>query len=133
MIYIILAFLIFFGFKTGFWTGIIVSAISLGFVIYKAIPTIYAFLGNSAYGKDDEEKADYLLEQALLQLRVNLLDECIATCNDIFALKEDMADAYKICGIAYGEKKNKTKMQQMLEKAKSLGAENTDELLEKYK
>lgn len=83
--------------------------------------------------KDDEEKADYLLEQALLQLRVNLLDECIATCNDIFALKEDMADAYKICGIAYGEKKNKTKMQQMLEKAKSLGAENTDELLEKYK
>ena len=74
-----------------------------------------------------------MLEQALLQLRVNLLDECIATCNDIFALKEDMADAYKICGIAYGEKKDKAKMQQMLGKAKDLGAENTDELLEKYK
>lgn len=82
---------------------------------------------------NDEEKADYLLEQAALQLRVNLIDEAIASCNDIFALKDDMADAYKICGIAYGEKKNKGKMMEMFTKAQELGAENIGDLLEKYK
>lgn len=86
-----------------------------------------------ALAKDNAEKADYLLEMACLQLRVSLLAECVAACNQIFALKPDMADAYKVCGIAYGEQKDKAKMLQMMEKAKELGAENVDELMEKYK
>ena len=100
MIYIVLAFLIFFGFKTGFWTGIIVSAISLGFVIYKAIPTIYAFLGNSAYGKDDEEKALKFYDKAvatghsgaaiaityvLMLMRAGKMDKALTVVNNVIA------------------------------------------------
>lgn len=100
MIYIVLAFLIFFGFKTGFWTGIIVSVLALGFVIYKAIPTVYAFLGNSAYNKDDEEKALAFYDKAvstgrsgaaiaityvLMLMRTGKMDKALSVVNNIIA------------------------------------------------
>lgn len=56
MIYIILAVLIYFGFVTDIYVGIIVTALSLGFLIYKALPSFYASLGRKAYNKDDKEK-----------------------------------------------------------------------------
>lgn len=81
----------------------------------------------------DEEKADYLFERACLQLQVNLLDDCIASCEEVLKLAPSHAEAYKICGVAYGEKKQKTKAAQYLQKAVELNAENASALLEKYK
>lgn len=79
------------------------------------------------------DKAEYLFERACLQLQVGLLDDCIASCEEVIALNADYVDAYKVCGVAYGEKKDKKKAQQYLMKAKEKGAENADELLQKYK
>lgn len=78
------------------------------------------------------EKADYLFERACLQLKVNLLDECIASCTELIELAPDYAEAYKVLGVAYGEKKDKKRAQQLLQKAKELGSEGVDEILPKY-
>lgn len=83
--------------------------------------------------QDNDEKADYLFELACLQLQVGLLDECIQSCHQIFALRPDNADAYKFCGIAYGEQKDKKQAREYLLKAKEKGAEGIDALLERYK
>lgn len=82
---------------------------------------------------DNAEKADYLFERACLELQVGLLDESIASCEAVIALDANYAEAYKVCGVAYGEKKQKAKAAEYLKKAASLGAERTDELLQKYK
>ena len=79
------------------------------------------------------DKAEYLFERACLQLQVGLYDDCIASCEELIGISADNADAYKVCGVAYGEKKDKKKAQQYLMKAKEKGAENADELLQKYK
>lgn len=82
---------------------------------------------------DDDERCSYLIEQALLQAKVGMLDECLATCQTCLLLRPDNADAYKISGIAYGEKKQKSRAVECLKKAAELGAENTEPLLQKYK
>lgn len=78
-------------------------------------------------------KADYLFERGCLQLQVGLLDEAIASFDEVISLNADYADAYKLCGVAYGEKKQKQKALQYLQTAKDLGAENVDELMANYK
>lgn len=85
-----------------------------------------------AFAKDDAEKADYLFERACLQLKVNLIDDCIASIDALLALRPDDAEAHKVVGIAYGEKKEYAKARQYLGKAKELGAEHTEMLMEKY-
>lgn len=67
MIYIVLAVLIFWGFNTEPfpWTGIIVSAVALGFVIYKALPAIFAMKGSKAYNCDDVKKAIRYYDRAI--------------------------------------------------------------------
>lgn len=82
---------------------------------------------------DNTEKADYLFERACLELQVGLYDECIASSEAVIALDANYAEAYKVCGVAYGEKKQKAKAAEYLKKAGSLGSERTDELLQKYK
>lgn len=82
---------------------------------------------------DAADKADYLFERACLELQVGLFDECIASSEAVIALDANYAEAYKVCGVAYGEKKQKAKAAEYLKKAASLGAERTDELLLKYK
>ena len=83
-----------------------------------------------AFAKDDAEKADYLFERACLQLKVNLIDDCIASIDALLALRPDDAEAHKVVGIAYGEKKEYAKARQYLGKAKELGAEHTEMLME---
>lgn len=83
--------------------------------------------------ESDKDKADYLFELSCLQLQVGLFDECIQSCERIFRLNADYAEAYKICGVAYGEKKDKRQAGQYLKQAKEKGAENIDPLIEKYK
>lgn len=80
-----------------------------------------------------EDKADYLFECGCLQLQVGLLDESIASCEQVIALNADYAEAYKICGLAYGEKKQKQKALQLLQQAKDKGAEGVDDLMQRYK
>lgn len=80
-----------------------------------------------------DEKKEYLYQQAVLQLQVKLLDECITSCEQIIAIDSNDGETYKILGIAYGEKGNKAKANQNLLKAKELKAENVEALLEKYK
>lgn len=82
---------------------------------------------------DAGEKADYLFEMACLQLQVGLTDESIQTCETLIGLNADYAEAYKILGVAYGEKKDKKKALQYLNSAKQKGADDIDALIEKYK
>lgn len=83
--------------------------------------------------KDNGEKADYLFEMACLQLQVGLTDESIQSCETLIALNADYTEAYKILGVAYGEKKDKKKALQYLNTAKEKGASDIDALIEKYK
>lgn len=82
---------------------------------------------------DVDERADYLFERGCLQLQVGLCDECIASCEEVIQLKPDYADAYKVCGVAYGEKKQKAKAAEYLRTAEAKGSEGAAELLQKYK
>lgn len=79
------------------------------------------------------EKADYLFERGCLQLQVGLFDECIESCDEVIKLNADYAEAYKVCGVAYGEKKQKAKAAQYLQQAQAKGAEGCDDLMQKYK
>lgn len=83
--------------------------------------------------EDNREKADYLFELSCLQLQVGLLNECVQSCETLIKLDATYAEAYKICGIAYGEMKDKKKAQQYLRQAKEKGAESVDTLIDKYK
>lgn len=79
------------------------------------------------------DKADNMLEQALLYYKVGYFDECVKVCEEALAIAPDAAETHKLCGMAYGRKDQKALAQQHLKKAKDLGAENVDALLEKYK
>lgn len=79
------------------------------------------------------EKADYLFERGCLQLQVGLLDESVASLEEVISLDSNNAEAYKICGVAYGEKQEKQKALQYLQIAKDRGAEKVDDLMVKYK
>lgn len=67
MIYIVLAVLIFWGFNSEPfpWIGIIVSAIALGFVIYRILPNFFAMQGNKAYNNDDIKNTKKYYDKAI--------------------------------------------------------------------
>ncbi len=65
MIYALLGILIYFGFRTDMYVGLIVTAITVGFLIYKSIPTFYAAKGNKAYNIDDKENTIKYYEKCL--------------------------------------------------------------------
>ena len=75
----------------------------------------------------------YYAEMASLQLRVNQLEEAIATCDMCIQVDPNYADPYIIKGIAQGELKQIPQAREALQKAKELGDERADGLLEKYK
>lgn len=51
--YVIFILLIYFGFSCGVLEGVIVTLLSLGFLVYKLMPTIWSMLGTRAYNSDD--------------------------------------------------------------------------------
>ena len=75
----------------------------------------------------------YYAEMASLQLRVNQLEDAIRTADLCIALEPNYADPYIVKGIAQGELAQKAEALKTLQKARELGDERADALMEKYK
>lgn len=65
IIYIILALLIYLGFSSNLITGVIVTIISLGFLVWKNLPALYAMAGARSYNSDKDEAAISWYERAV--------------------------------------------------------------------
>ena len=75
----------------------------------------------------------YYAELASLQLKVGQNDKAIETTNLALKLIDTYPDIYIIRGVAFGELGEKEKAREALLKAKELGDERADQLMEKYK
>ena len=75
----------------------------------------------------------YFVEMASLQLRVNQPENALKSCELAEKVAPDMAETYLVKGLALIQLKQKKEGLEDLEKAKSLGAEKAQELIEKYK
>lgn len=73
----------------------------------------------------------YVVEKAVIQLRVGSTDEAIYQAEQALKLNPEGADAYKVLGIAYGQNDNKEESLKYLKKAKELGDPQVDEWIEK--
>lgn len=65
MTYVLLILALIWGFYSNLTTGILVLLMVIGFLIYKAMPTIYAMKGNAAYNSGDVEGAKKYYEKAI--------------------------------------------------------------------
>lgn len=74
----------------------------------------------------------YYAEMASLQLRVGQTDLALQTTDLALRLTDSYPDIHIIRGIAFGEKGEKKKCLEALAKAKELGDERADKLMEKY-
>ncbi len=74
----------------------------------------------------------YLVEKSALLLRVNQIDGCIEAAKQCISLDSQQPDAYRILGYAYLQKGNKAAAKENLERAKSLGDEGAQEIMDKY-
>ena len=74
----------------------------------------------------------YYAEMASLQLRVNKPDDAIKTCDMALQLSDKYADIYIIKGIALCETDKKAEGIEALQKAKELGDDRAEGLIEKY-
>lgn len=75
----------------------------------------------------------YNAEKAALMLRVGQFEDAIVSAKRAIGIDPKASDGYRLLGIAYGETKNKQLCLQNLRKAKELGDEHADELIEQYK
>lgn len=75
----------------------------------------------------------YLAEMGSLQLRLNQLDDAIKSADLCIKVSPDFPDAYLIKGLALIHKKEKTNGLEVLQKAKELGDNRAQELIDKYK
>lgn len=75
----------------------------------------------------------YYAEKASLEVRVGLFDEAIATSRECIDIAPKLSDGYLFLGLAQCLKGDKPEGIKNLEKAKELGAEQAQELIEKYK
>ena len=74
----------------------------------------------------------YLVEKSAMHLRVNQLDECISAAEKCIALSQEYPDAYRILGYAQIQKGDKVSARRNLEKAKELGDESAQEIMDKF-
>ena len=74
----------------------------------------------------------YYAEKASLEVRVGLYDDAIATAEECIQLVPEYSDGYLFLGLAQCLKGNKAEGVKNLQKAKALGDEQADELIEKY-
>ncbi|MDO5075201.1 MAG: hypothetical protein Q4D66_04915 [Bacteroidales bacterium] len=79
-----------------------------------------------------EERTMYLTDKAYLQLQVSLFAEAATTAQSLLALDANNADAYKILGLSWGERKQKSKALQFLRRAQALGDAQAETLIAKY-
>lgn len=75
----------------------------------------------------------YVVEKAVIQLRVGSTDEAIYTAQQALKIDPEGSDAYKVLGIAYGQKNKKAEALKNLRKAKDLGDTEVDEWIQKLK
>ena len=75
----------------------------------------------------------YFAEKASLQLRVNQKKEALATAEQCIAIDPENADGYLIKGIAQVQLGNKKAGMENLNKAKELGHEQAQSIIDKYK
>jgi tetratricopeptide (TPR) repeat protein len=78
------------------------------------------------------EEPLYYIEKAALQLRVNLIDDCIATCQQCLKVTDRYPDLFRILGYAYAQKGNREEALRMLNRAIQLGDASAQELIDKY-
>ena len=74
----------------------------------------------------------YYAEKASLEVRVALYDEAISTARECIAVAPDYSDGYLFLGLAQCMKGNKTEGVKNLQRARELGDEQADALIEKY-
>lgn len=74
----------------------------------------------------------YQVERGAMCLRVNMIDDCIASCTQALSLDANLAVAYRIRGYAYIQKQDMKSARKDLEKAIELGDESAQELLNTY-
>jgi tetratricopeptide (TPR) repeat protein len=80
----------------------------------------------------DASNPEYLLEKASLELRLNLLDESLASCSNFLNRWTDNSDIYRVQGVALCLKGDKTAGRKAFEQARALGDDTVDALIEKY-
>lgn len=78
------------------------------------------------------EEPTYYAEKASLELKVNMIDDAIKTANLCIKLAPEYSDGYLILGLAQMNKDNKPEGLANLEKAKQLGNEQAQALIDKY-
>lgn len=74
----------------------------------------------------------YHVEKSAIHLRVNQLDECIEAAKKCIDISKEYPDAYRILGYAQIQKGDKTAARQNLERAKELGDETAQEIMDTY-
>ena len=74
----------------------------------------------------------FLLEKCAIMLRVNQLDEAIKAAQQTLQLDSQNSDAYRMLGYALLQKGDKTSALQNLNRAKELGDEAAQEIIDKY-
>lgn len=80
----------------------------------------------------DPNEPSFRAEKASLQLRLNLNNEAMATAEECVKLYPDNSDAYLILGLAQVKTGKKTDGMANLRKAKELGNEQAQPLIDKY-
>ena len=78
------------------------------------------------------EDVDFLVEKGSVHLRVNQLDEAIATFKKVISMNDQYAAAYRMLGYCQAMQKNTKDACANFAKAKELGDEVVDQLIEKY-
>jgi len=84
-----------------------------------------------AISKNDRNPL-YYSEKASLEIRVKLYADAIATAQELIALAPDSSDGYLFLGLAQCLSGNKSEGRKNLEKAKQMGDEQAQTLIEKY-
>ncbi|MCM1312301.1 MAG: hypothetical protein NC206_10345 [Bacteroides sp.] len=74
----------------------------------------------------------YHVEKSALLLRVNQIDGCIEAAKECVSLNPQQPDAYRIMGYAYLQKGDKAEAKKNLERAKELGDETAQEIMNQY-
>ena len=75
---------------------------------------------------------DYLIQSALINLRVARNEDAIKNAQDVLAKDANNAEAYRLLGLAHLQLKHQKEACEFLQKAKDLGDEQADSLLQKY-
>ena len=78
------------------------------------------------------DDTDYWIEKGSVHLRVNQLDEAIAAFNKVLMLDNKYAAAYRMLGYCQAMQKKNKEACANFAKAKELGDEVVDQLIEKY-